>query len=146
MLLVSPSERWQRSECVDFLVCPTSHFAHDNSRQDHDTKDGISLLSLKHHVQMSYLQSLVLLSAHRVLGHALTDRRPPSQPFSSAQRDERGANPGDLVDSMIEGRIVLEKIKALESKMKYQIEKLVRLAEEPATSTGDDIDGSLFLI
>jgi len=31
---------------------------------------------------------------------------------------------------MIEGRIVLEKIKILESKMRYQIEKLVQLAAE----------------
>lgn len=34
---------------------------------------------------------------------------------------------------MIEGRIVLEKIKLLESKMRYQIEKLVQLAvDEPS--------------
>ena len=31
---------------------------------------------------------------------------------------------------MIEGRVVLEKIKLLESKMRYQIEKLVQLAAE----------------
>jgi hypothetical protein len=29
---------------------------------------------------------------------------------------------------MIEGRVVLEKIKLLESKMRYQIEKLIQLA------------------
>jgi U3 small nucleolar ribonucleoprotein protein LCP5 len=32
---------------------------------------------------------------------------------------------------MIEGRIVLEKTRALEGKLRYQIEKLVRLAREP---------------
>lgn len=32
---------------------------------------------------------------------------------------------------MIEGRVVLEKTRALEGKLKYQIEKLVRLAREP---------------
>jgi hypothetical protein len=32
---------------------------------------------------------------------------------------------------MIEGRIVLEKTRALEGKLKYQVEKLVRLAREP---------------
>ena len=31
---------------------------------------------------------------------------------------------------MIEGRIVLEKIKVLEGRMRYQIEKLVRVADE----------------
>ena len=34
---------------------------------------------------------------------------------------------------MVEGRVVLEKIKVLESKMKYQIEKLLRLAEDTAS-------------
>lgn len=79
------------------------------------------------------MQSLVLLHAHRVLGHSLISRSPPSVPFNSSERDKRGADAGDLVDSMIEGRTVLEKIKLLESKMRYQIEKLVQLAaEEPA--------------
>lgn len=79
------------------------------------------------------MQSLVLLHAHRVLGHSLNVRSPPSVPFNSSERDKRGADAGDLVDSMIESRIVLEKIKLLESKMQYQIERLVQLAaEEPA--------------
>jgi len=76
------------------------------------------------------MQSLVLLHSHRVLGHSLTTRSPPSEPFNSPERGKRGADAGDLVDSMIEGRDVLEKIKVLESKMRYQIEKLVQLAAE----------------
>ena len=74
------------------------------------------------------MQSLALLHSHRVLGHSLTTRSSPSEPFSSLARGRRGADAGDLVDSMIEGRVVLEKIKLLESKMRYQIEKLVQLA------------------
>ncbi|KAG5340327.1 hypothetical protein C0989_002138 [Termitomyces sp. Mn162] len=35
---------------------------------------------------------------------------------------------------MIEGRVVLEKIRVLETRMRYQIEKLVRVAEEPETT------------
>jgi U3 small nucleolar ribonucleoprotein protein LCP5 len=90
------------------------------------------------------MHSLVLLHSHRVLGHSLTIRSPPSEPFNSPERDRRGADAGDFVDSMIEGRIMLEKIKLLESKMRYQIEKLVQLAaEEPS----DDklINGRLFI-
>ncbi|KAL5528986.1 hypothetical protein ACEPAG_4960 [Sanghuangporus baumii] len=105
-----------------------------STQLDTDTKDGISLLSLKHHLMLSYCQALVLLSAHRVLGHTLDDRTSDSQaqqkPFSSNEREPRGARAGDLVDSMVENRVVFEKVKALESKMRYQIEKLVRLAEE----------------
>ncbi|KAJ6608635.1 hypothetical protein B0H10DRAFT_2302209 [Mycena sp. CBHHK59/15] len=107
------------------------------------TKDGISLLSLKHHLLISYLQSLLLLSSHRAIGHTLTERSPPSQPFSHPDRDVRGADAGDLVDSMVETRVVLEKVKALESRMRYQIEKLVRTAQEPEMADGAVIDDPL---
>ena len=106
-------------------------------------KDGISLLSLKHHLLLSYLQSLVLLSARRATGDSLTDRTPLSSPFSTVDRELRGSGAGDLVDSMIEGRVVLEKIKVLESRMRYQIEKLVRVAEESAS--GKDVTEGMFL-
>ncbi|KAF8497226.1 hypothetical protein F5888DRAFT_338849 [Russula emetica] len=95
---------------------------------DLESEDGISLLSLKHHLLLSYMQSLALLHSHRVLGHSLTIRSPPPEPFNSRERGRRGADAGDLVDSMIEGRVVLEKTKLLESKMRYQIEKLIQLA------------------
>ncbi|KAF8439908.1 hypothetical protein L210DRAFT_3540954 [Boletus edulis BED1] len=78
-----------------------------------------------------YLQSLVLV-ARRAAGKTLEDRTPESLSFSTAERDARAwAGVGDLVDSMIEGRVVLEKIKVLESRIKYQIEKLVRIADDP---------------
>jgi len=107
------------------------------------TKDGISLLSLKHHLLLSYLQSLLLLSSHRAIGHTLTERSPPTQPFSHLDREARGADAGDLVDSMIETRVVLEKVKALESRMRYQIEKLVRTAQEPEKAEGAVINDPL---
>ncbi|KAJ3572499.1 hypothetical protein NP233_g3052 [Leucocoprinus birnbaumii] len=96
-----------------------------------NTKDGISLLSIKHHVLLSYLRSLALLSTRRMLGHTLAEREAPKLPFSNPDRDCRGSSAGDLVDATIEGRIILEKTRALEGKLKYQIEKLVRLAREP---------------
>jgi hypothetical protein len=112
---------------------------------DLNTKDGISLLSVKHHLLLSYILSLTLLSAHRVLGHSLADRSTPSGPFSSLDRGLRGSNAGDLVDSMVEARVVLEKVKALESRMKYQIEKLVKIAQETPSSQQNIIDGELVL-
>ncbi|KAI0059106.1 hypothetical protein BV25DRAFT_1829433 [Artomyces pyxidatus] len=109
---------------------------------DFDFTEGISLLSLKHQLLLSYMQSLIVLNSHRVLGHSLAERSRPSLPFSSAERELRGAAPGDFVDSMIEGRIALEKIKVLEGRMRYQIEKLVRLAEE-GPSTDNTINDPL---
>ncbi|KAJ7221742.1 hypothetical protein GGX14DRAFT_671139 [Mycena pura] len=108
-----------------------------------NTSDGISLLSLKPNLLLSYLQSLLLLSAHRAMGHTMTERAPPPEPFSKLDRSARGADAGDLVDAMIEARAVLEKVKALESRLRYQIEKLVRTAQEPEKEASAVIDDPL---
>ncbi|KAF5381121.1 hypothetical protein D9615_003862 [Tricholomella constricta] len=105
-----------------------------------NSKDGISLLSLKHHILLSYLNSLVLVSSRRIIGHSLSGRAHPDQHFSAPDRPSRGNGVGDLVDFMVEGRIVLEKVRILEARMRYQIEKLVRVAEEPDKSL-NPIDG-----
>ncbi|KAI0927999.1 hypothetical protein AcW1_005385 [Taiwanofungus camphoratus] len=108
-----------------------------------DTKIGISLLSLKHHLMLSYLQSLVLVSSRRASGDSLTERAPPALPFSAPDRGPRGSGAGDRVDSMIEARVVLEKIKVLEGRMKYQIEKLVRVAEEAPSASQNVVNDPL---
>ncbi|KAG6818205.1 hypothetical protein H0H87_000110 [Tephrocybe sp. NHM501043] len=100
-----------------------------------DLRDGISLLSLKHHVLLSYLNSLVLIASRRAVGHTLNTRSFPDLPFSAQGRSLRGNGCGDLVDSAVEGRVVLEKIRTLETRMRYQIEKLIRVAEESEKST-----------
>ncbi|KAF9521072.1 hypothetical protein BS47DRAFT_1335153 [Hydnum rufescens UP504] len=117
------------------LIQSTLKKARDTS--DLDVKDGISLLSLKNDVLLSYLQSLVLLSSHRILGHSLLERSAPLASFSSATREPRGADAGDLVDSAVESRAILEKTKALEARMRYQIQKLVRVAEDTDTRDQD---------
>jgi len=79
------------------------------------------------------------------VGNSLEERSPPSEPFSVKERAARGNFPGDLIDSMIENRIVLEKVEVLESKMRYQIEKLVRLSDETAQKVDKAVtDGALF--
>jgi U3 small nucleolar ribonucleoprotein protein LCP5 len=90
---------------------------------------------------LSYLHSLTLLSAQRVLGNSLKKRTPPAASFQDPAREARGADAGDLVDSLIEGRVVLEKSKGLEARMRYQIEKLMRSAAAPITS--GDVEGEL---
>ena len=79
---------------------------------------------------LSYLQSLSLITARRVIGHSLSERAAPNAPFSSKERPARGSGAGDLVDATIESRVVLEKVKVLEGRMKYQIDKLIRTADE----------------
>ena len=116
------------------------------SRQDTtselDTREGISLLSVKHHLMLSYLQSITLLTARRVIGHSLAERSPPQAPFSAKDRAARGDGAGDRVDATIEARVVLEKVKVLEGRMKYQIDKLVRIADEDASGEKDIANGA----
>ena len=81
-------------------------------------------------MMLSYLQSLSLITARRAIGHTLAERSPPQAPFSAKDRPARGDGAGDRVDAAIEARVVLEKVKVLEGRMKYQIDKLVRIAEE----------------
>ncbi|KZO92334.1 hypothetical protein CALVIDRAFT_504361 [Calocera viscosa TUFC12733] len=105
-----------------------------------DFTPGISLLTLKSHTLLSYMHSLVLLSSHKLLGHSLQSRTPPPQAFSDPKRDARGTEAGDLIDDLIEGRVILEKIKLLEGKMKYQIDKLVKAgqAQQKGKPAADD--------
>lgn len=110
----------------------------DASSESLNTKDGISLLSMKNHLLLSYLQSLTLLTPLKLLGESLTNRSPPSLPFSNPNREARGSDAGDLVDSMVEGRLVLEKVKILEERLRYQIDKLVHLAKEDQNAPVDE--------
>ena len=71
----------------------------------------------------------------------MTERSPPALPFGEPERDARGAGAGDRVDSVIEARVVLEKIKVLEGRMRYQIEKLVRVAEETPLGGDSAVNG-----
>lgn len=119
-----------------------SCIVHRNENSELDSKDGISLLSMKCHLMLSYLHSLTLLGAHRVLGHSLGERNPPTSNFSEANRQKRGSNAGDLVDALVQDRLVLEKVKGLEGRMKYQIDKLLRMADEEARTGTIREDGT----
>ncbi|KAK0225439.1 hypothetical protein IW262DRAFT_686581 [Armillaria fumosa] len=97
----------------EYIVSAISNYTAER-RSCSQRTDGISLLSLKNHVLLSYMQSLLLLSCRRALSHSLATRSLPQQSFNDPDRDARGSGLGDLVDSMIESRVVLEKIRALE--------------------------------
>lgn len=101
---------------------------------------------MKCHLMLSYLHSLTLLGAHRLVGHSLKERNLPSAPFSEAERETRGADAGDLVDALVQDRVVLEKIKAMETRMKYQIDKLLRMADDEAKTGSLPADGKHSLL
>ncbi|GAA5872845.1 hypothetical protein JCM3774_006346 [Rhodotorula dairenensis] len=81
---------------------------------DLDYSSGISLLSLKNHLLLSYLQHLVALFALKLSSRSLT----------ASDREQ------NLVAHLVKLRVVLEKVAPLEQKLKYQVEKLVRKADQ----------------
>lgn len=82
---------------------------------------GISLLSLKNHLLLSYLHHLVSLFSLKLNAESIA------------------AGPGAaVVEGLVKLRVVLEKIGPLEGKLKYQIEKLVRKADSAAA--GGDVE------
>ncbi|KAK4050533.1 hypothetical protein OIO90_005000 [Microbotryomycetes sp. JL221] len=83
---------------------------------------GISLLSLKNQLLLSYMHHLVAIFALKLDARSLTS------PEGSR-----------IVASLVKLRVVIEKIAPLEQRLKYQIEKLVRKADE-ADRPQDDAD------
>ncbi|KAJ3435875.1 neuroguidin [Anaeramoeba flamelloides] len=72
------------------------------------TENGISLLESKQHLLLSYCIELLFYSAFRTKGNFSSDH--------------------DLIDKLIKKRVIIEKIKPIEHKIKYQIDKLIKLA------------------
>lgn len=82
---------------------------------------GISLLSLKNQLLLSYIHHLVAIFSLKLTSTSLTS-----------------AEGTDVVNSLVKLRVVLEKISPLEGKLKYQIEKLVRKADQAAEGADED--------
>ncbi|KAJ1645383.1 hypothetical protein J3B02_004941 [Coemansia erecta] len=72
------------------------------------TNNGISFLEVKHHTMFSYISSISYLSLLKLHGKSIENHPAISQ--------------------LIEDRTVLEKMKPLEQRLKYQIDKLLRSA------------------
>lgn len=86
---------------------------------------GISLVSAKNDTLLSYLVNLALLSAARLQGLGL---------------------PEDVVRQLVKERVVLEKMKPLEAKLRYQVEKLLRKAESAEQGQQQDELGKLLTL
>lgn len=95
---------------------------------------GISLLSLKNHLLLSYMHNLVLLLLQRLHGRSLDGDHAATENGNTVRKA--------LVERLIQERIMLEKVKPLEVRLRYQIDKLVKKAENAdrleAEGGGDD--------
>ncbi|PSS05148.1 hypothetical protein BD289DRAFT_419624 [Coniella lustricola] len=87
-------------------------------------KDGISLLDVKNELLLAYLQNLVFL--------ILVKLRKAKQEDSSDEEDDSNVENG-VVKKLVELRLYLEKgVRPLEDKLRYQIEKVLRAADDAA--------------
>ncbi|KAI8059585.1 hypothetical protein BC940DRAFT_313467 [Gongronella butleri] len=87
------------------------------------TSRGISFLEVKYQVLLQYISQLAIfayakLSGKQIEGHS-------------------------LIESLVELRIVLERIKPIEAKLKYQIDKLVRQSVLESQAPGQAVDDPL---
>jgi U3 small nucleolar ribonucleoprotein protein LCP5 len=97
-----------------------------------DAPNGLSLLTLKNNLLLSYLQSLSLLTISKLSHPEFTLQTPESQ---------------SIIWNLIQDRVHLEKgVQPLETKIGYQIRKLLRAADDPSnmkTSASREKDESL---
>lgn len=93
-------------------------------------EDGISLLSSKNEILISYLQNLILLVILKIRAIAsLPNESSAAQTFEEAESLDES-----IVGKLVTLRIYLEKgIRPLESRLKYQLDKLLAVASEPAS-------------
>ncbi|KAJ3195952.1 hypothetical protein HK101_010545 [Irineochytrium annulatum] len=89
--------------------------------KDLETSKGVSLLEIKSHTLLSYLSHLSVYLMLKLTGTSLEDH--------------------PAVDRMIEHRVILERIRPMETKLKYQIDKLVRAAATANYETLGKADG-----
>ncbi|PLW15513.1 hypothetical protein PCANC_15668 [Puccinia coronata f. sp. avenae] len=86
------------------------------------TSCGISLLDLKNHLLTSYLHNLTNLLIVRI---SQTNGIPLQTPEKAA-----GLSSSQIVQQLVWLRLVFERVRPLESKLKYQIDKLLKTVQE----------------
>ncbi len=87
--------------------------------------DGISLLTVKNEAMLDYLHHIVALSIAKISGRSLAS----ASGASSASQSNASAST-DLVSNTIKLRLMLEKLRPLENRLKYQMDKLLRAAAD----------------
>ncbi|KFY03798.1 hypothetical protein O988_01209 [Pseudogymnoascus sp. VKM F-3808] len=96
-------------------------------------KDGISLLDVKNELLLSYLQNLVFLILIKL------------RDYNSDESDDEESQTidDDVVQKLVETRVYLEKgVRPLEARLKYQIDKVLRAADDTARATLPETRGS----
>lgn len=85
--------------------------------------DGISLLTVKNDAMLDYLHHVVAVCITKISGRSLAGS-------SSSSKDRNSQGPADLVQNLVKLRLMLEKLRPLEDRLKYQMDKLLRAAAD----------------
>ncbi|MCJ1298706.1 hypothetical protein MMC08_001496 [Hypocenomyce scalaris] len=97
--------------------------------------DGISLLDTKNELLLSYLQNLVFL--------IITKLRSGISSTGEGRPAKKGTEQDEVVKKLVELRVYLERgVRPLESRLKYQIDKVLRAADDASRSTAQKADGA----
>ncbi|ORY07512.1 Sas10/Utp3/C1D family-domain-containing protein [Clohesyomyces aquaticus] len=92
-------------------------------------KEGISLLDVKNELLLSYLQNLVFLVLLKLRSQTASDSEEQGKNDVIPVHDE-------VIKKLVEFRVYLEKgVRPLENRLKYQIDKIVRAADDVARNT-----------
>jgi len=88
--------------------------------------EGISLLTVKNDAMLDYLHHVVAVCISKISGRSL-DNSTSSSSSSASDASHRSA---DLVQNLVKLRLMLEKLRPLENRLKYQMDKLLRSAAD----------------
>lgn len=88
--------------------------------QDLDLGAGLSFLQVKNGVMLDYLSNLTLIMLRKCSGKSI--------------------NGQEAIERIVEDRTVLEKMKPIEKKLKYQIDKALKVVESGQLSTDDPMN------
>ena len=95
--------------------------------------DGISLLDTKNELLLSYLQNLVFLIIVKLRSRISTN--------ADVQLAEKGTEQDEVVRKLVELRVYLERgVRPLESRLRYQIDKVLRAADDASRSSAQKTD------
>ncbi|XP_066542841.1 neuroguidin [Hoplias malabaricus] len=110
------------NKLTEQVVSVTSHvrdLIKKVQEQTYHTKKGLSFLDVKYHLLLFYLQDLAHLLATKTEGRTFKD--------------------SDAIQRLVTIRTILEKMRPLDQKLKYQIDKLVRTAVTGSLAENDPL-------
>lgn len=109
------------------------------------TEYGLSFLEVRYHMLLTYLINLTYIVLRKCSGkHFFSTKIKTLNHFTWFKGKKIERDPS--IDRLIEIRTVLEKIRPIDSKLRYQIDKLVKTAMTGTSSSKDPINFKVILV